>query len=931
MATGSQPGLSLPWGEVERDSRQPPQGLVTFEDVTVFFEAEEWALLDPRQKALHREVMEENYETVASLVSDLNSCWEEGEDPLIRHPREEEISIDVLKPDLVSMPGESPTGQASEEGKKLADDVQNNGNSRERWSPEIIKSEVTEEMTEETQNNGSYRQQWILPSGIVKTEGAEEMQNNENYKQQWILPSGIVKTEATEEMTEEMRHNGNYWEQWTLSSEIVKSEAIEEMTENMMGIEWQEQNNSKCGKMKAFDAQNPNLQPTPRKKVRPSTFSKWKLENPWLEMFADVMICLVCKEFARAEDTSFVKGCATFKIETIKKHGASATHQKACRAQLARLNPMSAPLSVPTVQELRTMDSNLHSNLEKLFNTAYFIVKENYSFDDFPALCALQKKNGLIVGETYRNDKAAKQFAHYIAESLRLELKYKLSKANFFGILADGSTDRSNAASEIVYFYYINEAEVKCSYGALKECPSEDAGEVKSTIESVLDGYIPDWKSKLTAISFNRASVDTGNASGVAKLFQDSCPGLVAVHCVAHQLELAIGDALKSVKFAGLAEDVMKGIYTFYHSSPKRAKELKEIGEVLNEKVLRHMGITGIRWLQSKNSAVKALANNLPVVVVHLQQIVSGSSTKPDRKVEAKLKGYLKRLKSERFVRFLFFMDDVTHTLTRLSEVFRRKCVSVSDVKTSLTATKERLQRMVKDSGPQLQKFESAAQLEGGVLVYKDVEIISNASEVGCFEEDRRVLLSSIVEAIDKWFDRIGNDRVLRNVEIFDPCNIPKPVGGRDTSASSHGEKELSELLQALPSNVRVDKEAILEEYQEFRVWAGNKTSITCEEAWQRLQAESTACASYINICKVLNFLRVLPLSTAECERGVSQLNLVKTDSRKRLLATTIDDLLMIKMNGPDLEVFNAANAVNLWWNDVARGRIRRPHFKNKD
>ncbi|XP_032997999.1 zinc finger protein 862-like [Lacerta agilis] len=906
MASEAVPGLSLPWGEVGRVSRQPPQGLVTFEDVTVFFEAEEWALLDPRQKALHREVMEENYETVASLVSDLNSCYEEGEDPLIRHPRKEEISIDVLKPDPVSMLGETPTGQASEDGKKLADDVPNNGNSRERWtlSPEIIKSEVTEEM-------------------------AEEMQNNGNCRQQWILPSGIVKTEATEEMTEEMQNNGNYWEQWTLSSQIVKSEAIEEMTENLMGIEWEEQNNSKYGRVKAFDGQNPNIQPTPRKKVRPSTFSKWKLENPWLEMFADVMICLVCKEFARAEDTSFVKGCATFKIETIKKHGASATHQKACRAQLARLNPVSAPQSVPTVQELRTMDSSLHSNLEKLFNTAYFIVKENYSFDDFPALCALQKKNGLIVGETYRNDKAAKQFAHYIAESLRLELKYKLSKANFFGILADGSTDRSNAACEIVYFYYINKAEVKCSYGALRECPGENAVDVKSTIESVLDEYVPDWKSKLTAISFNGASVDTGGASGVAKLFQDSCPGLVAVHCVAHQLELAIGDALKSVKFAGLAEDVVKGIYTFYHGNPKRTKELKEIGEVLNEKVLRHMGITGIRWLQSKNSAVKALANNLPVVVVHLQQIVSGSSTKPDRKVEAKLKGYLKRLKSERFVRFLFFMDDVTHTLTRLSEVFRRKCVSVSDVKTSLTATKERLQRMVKDSGPQLQKFESAARLEGGVLVYKDVEILSSASEVGCFEEDRRVLLSSIVEAIDKWFDRIGNDRVLRNVEIFDPCNIPKPE--RDTSASSHGEKELSELMQALPSNVRVDKEAILEEYQEFKVWAGNKTSITCEEAWQRLQAESTASASYINICKVLNFLRVLPLSTAECERGVSQLNLVKTDSRKRLLATTIDDLLMIKMNGPDLEIFNAANAVNLWWNDVARGRIRRPHFKNKD
>lgn len=220
-------------------------------------------------------------------------------------------------------------------------------------------------------------------------------------------------------------------------------------------------------------------------------------------------------------------------------------------------------------------------------------------------------------------------------------------------------------------------------------------------------------------------------------------------------------------------------------------------------------------------------------------------------------------------------------------------------------------------------------QLENGVSVYKGVKIVRSASEVGCFEEDRRVLLSSIVEAIDKRFDSIRNDKVLRNVEIFDPCNIPKPVGERDLS--NQGEKELIELVQALPSSVKVDEEAIVEEYQDFKVWARNKTNITCEEAWQRLQAELTASASYINICKVLNFLRVLPLSTAECERGFSQLNLVKTDSRNRLLVTTIDDLLMVKTNGPNLEVFDAANAIDLWWKDVATGRIRRPDFKNKD
>jgi len=67
------------------------------------------------------------------------------------------------------------------------------------------------------------------------------------------------------------------------------------------------------------------------------------------------------------------------------------------------------------------------------------------------------------------------------------------------------------------------------------------------------------------------------------------------------------------------------------------------------------------------------------------------------------------------------------------------------------------------------------------------------------------------------------------------------------------------------------------------------------------------------HLSKFFMLLKTLPISSAACERGFSQMNLHHTSIRNRLAVESVSNLMMLSINGPPLSLFNARKYVISW------------------
>ncbi|KAG7174509.1 Zinc finger protein 862-like 9 [Homarus americanus] len=356
------------------------------------------------------------------------------------------------------------------------------------------------------------------------------------------------------------------------------------------------------------------------------------------------------------------------------------------------------------------------------------------------------------------------------------------------------------------------------------------------------------WKQKLVGIGTDGASIMTGCRNGlVARLRRDlEKPELEGIHGSAHKIELAYKDAVKDVPLAKKVDLLLLGIYLFYEKSSLNRSMLKRAHDICQVPFLVPTRVGGTRWLPHMLQALEHLLKSYKAIVLHMQQIQNPDDPTYHKDSSRKAQNFLLLLTSADIVQYLHLLLDVVLCLGGLSELFQHGQTNISAIVNEIQTAVDVLNKYLAWPGPSLRRI-----MEGDTTMFQG-EKLSGRSNT--FKTATRDMLTSLISSLNKRF-----------------IDIAKYSGNED-----FGDSAVQALAQAL-----------------------EKTLMEAEVNPTLVEDEWTVLKSYI-----------YKTSSADAERGFSQVKLIKTDWRSRLTDDHLTDHMVAQLHTESVGNLNPDKAI---------------------
>ncbi len=366
--------------------------------------------------------------------------------------------------------------------------------------------------------------------------------------------------------------------------------------------------------------------------------------------------------------------------------------------------------------------------------------------------------------------------------------------------------------------------------------------------------------------------------------------------------------------------DCLLALWKFFHYSPVRSCRLKQVQAVMNSPELKVTKAVDTRWLSHK-AVITTILRSLPALLVTLQQLQDPIAI-----------GLFKCMAKYNFFASLLLLDDVLSAVNRLSLAYQRTGIDLTTVSPLLISAIQNLEKTKNQSandfklkvkqlihktvreGIALQQSETESEPEESPTSEDENEphellVITVADrEPEKYESDvRQQFLSKVITNLGDRFPKVN---ILEAFSVFDPSGL---------LGESVAEEHLVTLLDHYKEDgpMGINQILCINEYREFTSFVKEHTKLKQCKTLQELAEETLSKPSIASlfplVSKLLCHAVILPVSTTDCERCFSTMKRVKTDLRNRMSTQTLDRLLRIRTEGPEIADFDFNQAVKDW------------------
>uniref|UniRef100_H2XRJ7 Zinc finger MYM-type protein 1-like n=1 Tax=Ciona intestinalis TaxID=7719 RepID=H2XRJ7_CIOIN len=510
-----------------------------------------------------------------------------------------------------------------------------------------------------------------------------------------------------------------------------------------------------------------------------------------------------------------------------------------------------------------------------------------------------------------------------LGSSVLNEIVNPIKKAKYFSIIADETTDLSVSTQLSLCIRFVNcDFTVNEHLVDLAVCPSTTAESLHQLLTKAVISLGLDL-SDCRGQGYDGAATMSGMVSGVQARFKQTYPAMLFVHCIGHQLNLAVQDSLKYLRQGTHALSILENTVNFINASPKRLNNFREFKASSDATSTSLRPLCPTRWVM-RLPAIDAFLKQFSVVLDWLETISSDTTIDPVTRNKAS--SHLMSLEKFEVYFMLRIFQKLLTIINPIHVAIQKRGISIGQVRSLIEQLLSTLFASVEDRQQAIDFFlvceRSAAQM-GVQTPVLPRGVGRRTARIQATNHDDGTG-GSIIELYSTLHCNIFQKAAAAIISRYCMPDLAVVSYIEEVLLHKHSDEAMAKICTLYQQDFNA-AHLHVEQVQLKSYTAHKNLSISGIEDLRSLFASNESLAIMMpNISNLLKIYMTIPCTTCEAERCFSTLRRIKNYLRTTMTQNRLKNLVLLNVHQAEAAHLNLVPIVNSW---IDQATVRKNTF----